>query len=508
MRVDDDDLLRRVIVRSPKPDGRPWAVRERGGGCGGRVGARSGRALHLRDAGAGPAGARSVQARCLAPIQWGGRRAACTCARRHKCQGCQGSRTGESGMPVGAVRVSQLWGTAVEEQHRCSRLRSPGGRPGDDGRLRAGPHQRARAAPRRRGGAQAQAQQRRHAVGAVVEQDGALVQHLECGQPHRGQQAVACARGSPSVSALTAMRPPAQQHMSQLHRGQQAVACARGSPSVSALTAMCPPAQQHVSQLNRGQQAVACARGSPSVSALTAMCPPAQQHVSQLNRGQQAVACLRGSPSVSALTAMRRPSISLLRAEAFGHTPSHAAARVSACFTREPSHAAARLSVCVSHAPCHAAARLPPGVHEAAPAPCLSSETPEHAQLSDTPLTWLSCDSVKAQICMQCAWSALSAGLTSLQVARQGVRGPHPLLYPAHTSAARRTALHTRPAARPRQLRHVVARRLQRAHVQVPHRLAALPELLQGRGGAEGRSAGERHDAVSRLSFQNSTCRQ
>jgi len=378
-------------------------------------------------------------------------------------------------MPVGAVRVSQLWGTAVEEQHRCSRLRSPGGRPGDDGRLRAGPHQRARAAPRRRGGAQAQAQQRRHAVGAVVEQDGALVQHLECGQPHRGQQAVACARGSPSVSALTAMRPPAQQHMSQLHRGQQAVACARGSPSVSALTAMCPPAQQHVSQLNRGQQAVACARGSPSVSALTAM---------------------------------RRPSISLLRAEAFGHTPSHAAARVSACFTREPSHAAARLSVCVSHAPCHAAARLPPGVHEAAPAPCLSSETPEHAQLSDTPLTWLSCDSVKAQICMQCAWSALSAGLTSLQVARQGVRGPHPLLYPAHTSAARRTALHTRPAARPRQLRHVVARRLQRAHVQVPHRLAALPELLQGRGGAEGRSAGERHDAVSRLSFQNSTCRQ
>ncbi len=378
-------------------------------------------------------------------------------------------------MPVGAVRVSQLWGTAVEEQHRCSRLRSPGGRPGDDGRLRAGPHQRARAAPRRRGGAQAQAQQRRHAVGAVVEQDGALVQHLECGQPHRGQQAVACARGSPSVSALTAMRPPAQQHMSQLHRGQQAVACARGSPSVSALTAMCPPAQQHVSQLNRGQQAVAC---------------------------------LRGSPSVSALTAMRRPSISLLRAEAFGHTPSHAAARVSACFTREPSHAAARLSVCVSHAPCHAAARLPPGVHEAAPAPCLSSETPEHAQLSDTPLTWLSCDSVKAQICMQCAWSALSAGLTSLQVARQGVRGPHPLLYPAHTSAARRTALHTRPAARPRQLRHVVARRLQRAHVQVPHRLAALPELLQGRGGAEGRSAGERHDAVSRLSFQNSTCRQ
>jgi len=151
--------------------------------------------------------------------------------------------------------------------------------------------------------------------------------------------------------------------------------------------------------------------------------------------------------------------------------------------------------------PATQAARLPPGLHKAAPAPCLSSELPEHVQLSDAPLTWLSCDCVEAQICMQCAGSALTAGPTSLAGGSPGCRGPHPLLYPAHASAARRTALHTRPAARPRQLRYVVARRLQRTHVQVPHRLAALPELLQGRGGAEGRGAGERQDAVSRLSF-------
>lgn len=50
--------------------------------------------------------------------------------------------------------------------------------------------------------AEAQARQQRDAVRAVVEQDGALVQHLERRQPHRRQQAVACTDQGLGVSPL------------------------------------------------------------------------------------------------------------------------------------------------------------------------------------------------------------------------------------------------------------------------------------------------------------------